>query len=314
MLAHFGRLVGQCKAHHISLLHTGMQREHSSGAVCTRQCVHIDSITPIYGHLLVGKEEEEAECCVELRGAYRSVLGVAWTALTRADLAVYIQALQRRAHAPRIQYCKRLNVVIGCLQRRWCGLRSIQTKHPLNLAAFIDAAFEAQPEEPTGFALRGLAAILCEDRKNDVKPNRITSNANLIDSTVRRVVRSTFGAELDGLVDSIERMLLLQCALHQTYCGTAQSPEEMVALLEHGMMYPPLDICVDARAVYDAISAAYACEPAVSSLKFHLISVGDRMTHGIIRQLCWVDTRDMLADGLTKGGVDRTLLTRVCDE
>ena len=52
-----------------------------------------------------------------LRGAYRSVLGaVAVTALTKADLAVYIQALQRRAHAPRIQECKRFNLAIKYLR------------------------------------------------------------------------------------------------------------------------------------------------------------------------------------------------------
>ena len=35
------------------------------------------------------------------------------------------------------------------------------------------------------------------------------------------------------------------------------------------------------------------------------------MTHGIIRELWWVDTRDMVADGFTKGGIDRTLLHNV---
>ena len=70
-------------------------------------------------------------------------------------------------------------------------------------------------------------------------------------------------------------------------------------------MYPPFDICVDAQAVYDAIGAPDACEPAGSSLKLHLIPVRDRMTHGHIRKLFWVDASDMLADGLTKGGVDR---------
>ena len=48
----------------------------------------------------------------------------------------------------------------------------------------------------------------------------------------RRVVRLPFGAELNGLVDSIAQMLLLQCALHQIYCGTGQFPERMNELLE----------------------------------------------------------------------------------
>ena len=135
--------------------------------------------------------------------------------------------------------------------------------------------------------------------------------ADLVYFTVRRqrrVVRSTFGAELNWLVDSIEQMLSLQIALHHIYCGTGQSPEDMIDLLENGWLYPKLDIAVDARAVYDAVASADAREPQGSSLKLHFISVRGRLTQGIIRRTNWVDTRDMLADVSTKSCIDRTLL------
>ena len=79
-------------------------------------------------------------------------------------------------------------------------------------------------------------------------------------------------------------------------------------------MYPPLDICVDAEAVYYAIAASDVCELAACSLKLHLISVRDRMMHGLDRAFYWVDARDMLADGLTKGGIDRLLLHKVSND
>ena len=88
----------------------------------------------------------------------------------------------------------------------------------------------------------------------------------------------------------------------------------MIDLLEGGKLYPPIEFCVDAKAVFDAISAPDACEFAESSLKLHLISVRDRMTHGLIRRFYWVDTRDMLADGLTKGGIDRLFLHRCSND
>ena len=53
-------------------------------------------------------------------------------------------------------------------------------------------------------------------------PHSKSGKANLLDFVTRkqrRVVRSTFSAELNGLVDSIESMLLLQATLHQVYCG-----------------------------------------------------------------------------------------------
>ena len=317
LLKHLNEKVGQCKADYGSFMHTGIQHEHSAGEVFTHQYVYIDSITPIDTTLFTGKDDEEM-CDSRLHEAYRSVLGaVAWTVLTRAELAVYVQALQRRAHAPRITDCKRLNTVIRYMKRHKCGLKSVTLQRPLKLVAFIDAAFKAQPEEATGLALRGLAATLCEDPGEGKQLHGDNKKANLVDFIVRRqrrVVRFTFSAELNGLVDSIEQMLLLQCTLHQIYCGTTQSPERMIDLLESGKMYLLLNICVDAKAVYDAIAASDACEPAENSLKLHLISVRDRMMHGLIRKLYWVDTRDMLADGLTKGGIDRLLLHRVSND
>ena len=150
---------------------------------------------------------------MEFHDCYRSVLGaVAWVAFTRAHLAVYMQVLQRRVNAPRIQDCKRLHIVIRYFKRHKCGLRSIRVKHPLELVTVTDAAFTAQPDEPMGLVLQGLAAILCEDREGDAKANSTIGKANLADFTARRrrrVVRRTFSAELNGLVDSIEQMLLL---------------------------------------------------------------------------------------------------------
>ena len=141
-----------------------------------------------------------------------------------------------------------------------------------------------------------------------------SGKANLVDFILRRqrrAARSTFSAELNWLVDSIEQMSLVQIALHQVYCGIRQPPEDMIDLLENGGLHPKFDIAVDARALYDAVVAIHAREPQENISKLHFISVRDRLTQGMIRKTHWVDTRDMLADGLTKGGIDRTLLHNV---
>ena len=95
------------------------------------------------------------------------------------------------------------------------------------------------------------------------------------------------------------------------YCGTGRSLERMIRSFESGNMYPPFDRCVDARVAYDAVAATDACEPAGASLKPHLFSVRNRMAHGLVRKSFWVDARDMLADGPTNGGIERTLLHNV---
>jgi len=127
---------------------------------------------------------------------------------------------------------------------------------------------------------------------------------------VRGVVRSTFAAELNALIDSIETLVLLQLVLHQIYCGTGESAEELLHKLEHGSLYPPIDLFVDAQSVSDALAAPDVCTPQEASLKLHLITIRDRINRGLIRSLSWSDTRDMVADALTKGGVDRTVIQK----
>ena len=80
---------------------------------------------------------------------------VALTVLTRVEVAVYVQALQRRAHAARVTDCSRLNVVMRCMQKHKCGLKSVSLRHPLKLVGFTDVASKVQPDEPIGLALRG---------------------------------------------------------------------------------------------------------------------------------------------------------------
>ena len=104
LLKHLDESVGRCKAAYSSFLHTGVQHEHSLGAVFPHDHVYIESIVPVDNNLLTGNEDE-AECCATFREAYRSVLGaVAWTVLSRAELAVYVQALRRSAHTHTTQY------------------------------------------------------------------------------------------------------------------------------------------------------------------------------------------------------------------
>ena len=113
----------------------------SPGVVFTHQYVYIDSITPINPDLLHGLDDE-VECNTTLHEAYRSVLGaVAWIVLTRAELAVYVQNFQRKAHAPNVRDCMKFNVLIRWMKNNKCGLKSVQIKHPLKLTAFTDAAF-----------------------------------------------------------------------------------------------------------------------------------------------------------------------------
>ena len=105
-------------------------------------------------------EDEKLVTLRPLHDFYRSCIGaIAWAVLSRADIAVYVQALQRRGHAPRVLDPKRCNLVIRFLRRHKCGIKTIKLKYQVKLMIFSDAAFKALVDEPIEFALRGLACI-----------------------------------------------------------------------------------------------------------------------------------------------------------
>ena len=212
-----------------SSLHTGIQPEHSLGALLTHQHVYIHSTTPIDNQLSVGKGDEEA-CCAALHEVYGSVLGaVVWTVLTRADLAVYVHALQRMAHAPRVQDCKKLNIAILHLKPHKCGLKNVTLENPSKFVAFIGVAFESQPEEPTVLAIRGLAAALCGDNC-DVEPMSKNSEANFVDFISQM---ATWGSKVD-----VQRRIGRPSRQYRTNVSIAVCTSSD-CLADKGVMYLP---------------------------------------------------------------------------
>lgn len=235
--------------------------------------------------------------------------------MTRADLAVYVQALQMRCAGPRCLDVRRRNLVLRYLRRHRISILYGTVPQPWRIVGYSDSAFRAQEDESSGLALRGLAAVLTTDCQD--KPTSPTEGVNLVDYLVRRlrrVVRSTFSAELNALLDAVESLMLLQLAWHEVLCGTGEAVDCMMASMESGRLEPPIEIVGDARSVFDATKAPDVCDPAEALLKLHLISVRSRLGCGLIRELWWCDTRDMLADALTKGGIDRRLLMRAMDK
>jgi len=175
---------------------------------------------------------------------------------------------------------------------------------PLRLVVFSDSAFKALDDEASGLALRSMVVLLTAD----TGALTVQGRAHMLDFVVRRlkrVVRSTFAAELNALIDAIEAAFLVQLVLHQVQCGTGETPEQLLHRLEHGRLFPGCDLFLDAKSVFDAVVAKDLSAPMESSLLIHIISIRDRLQSGTLKQIGWSDTRDMLADGLNKGSVPR---------
>ena len=304
-------MVGNCTQDWKEFTHTGIEHSQTDGCVYAHQTKYAEQLKPMPLEKLKEVQDEtlvdaaHASMYISLRG------GVAWLVLTRSDISVYVQALQRRAQTPRKEDCKRLNVVARFVKRRPRGLRyrKFHNGIPQALICFSDAAFKALVEESSGLALRGCCILFAETAENELTTGEgLCHMIEFVCRRQRRVVRSTYSAELNGLIDSIETAILVQILFHQIWHGCDQSVAMMAQLQEEGKLEPAIKGAVDAKAVFDSIRASDVCEPAESSLKLHLLAVRDKLLQGILRQLFWVDTRDMLADGLTKGSVNRSAL------
>jgi hypothetical protein len=68
---------------------------------------------------------------------------------------------------------------------------------------------------------------------------------------------------------------------------------------------------IDALSVYAAVTATFIKIPADNGILCHLLYLRELLDTGVLKALIWTDTRDMLADGMTKGAVDRKAITDV---
>ena len=239
---------------------------------------------------------------------YWSVLGaIAWCLLTRPDIAVFVGALQRYSHAPKVIHAKRLNAVVRWAQRNpkklfYGRLGSSET----HLRMYSDAAFKK--EEETGHSMRGAIFVRCSgtDASDMVK----TTKGHLIEfknGAQRRVNRSTFIAELQSACDTQDKGFLIAQLLHEACTGdiSAASGKDK---RDNGGYQVPMALYIDALSVYTAITATFVKIPAENGALCHLLYLRELMEHNVLFALIWTDTRDMLADGLTKGSVDREAL------
>ena len=116
--------------------------------------------------------------------------------------------------------------------------------------------------------------------------------------------RSTFSAELNALLEAIDLGLVLSCFVTEVLQG-ATSAMEVARTIQDGTLETAVHVIGDAHAVFEAVTATEISVPNEKSMLFAVRAVSDYLRNGLIR-LHRVDTRDMLADALTKGSVSRS--------
>ena len=98
--------------------------------------------------------------------------------------------------------------------------------------------------------------------------------------------------------------------LHEIKVGVVTQTEAR-RLREEGGYAVPAALFVDALSVHAAVTATHIKIPAEKSLLSHIRFLRECLDNRVLAAIIWLDTRDMQADGLTKGSVDRAALDEI---
>ena len=262
------------------------------------------------------EEQEVKEFSEELGTLFMSLLGgLAWLVLTRLDICIYVQCMQRHAQAPRVGDIRKLNRLLRWVQKRPAGI--VYLRHRAQdlrwrISAVSDSAFRSLEENTTGLALRGFVILLTAS--TDAHPGGECVILDYGTKKHKRVNRSTFAAELNAAVDTLDIALIVQYTLEEIFCPENATPTALQHAFETGKLHFPVELIIDAKAVFDAISAKEYNMPTEATLVNHLHSIREHLRDGRIARLWWIDTRDMVADGLNKGGLARDPILNLCEK
>ncbi|CAK0813698.1 unnamed protein product, partial [Prorocentrum cordatum] len=279
----FGKLKRQYDCFEcIGIMH---EQDAVTKAIWTHQQHYVQQLRPLQEDQYV-MENEDGQVSVETHAAYMSLLGgIAWMTQTMAPIAVYVSYLQRQAKKPSVGDIRKINRLLKWIMvnSNQLGVRFIELDMTrVRLAVVSDSAFHAME----------IVMLDWYSRKQN------------------NVVRSTYAAELMALLDALGTGTLMNVALTEISEGVCTA-NQMRVRQEAGDLVLKMIAAIDAEAVFDAVSAATIKVTTDKRMFVPTLAVREQIDRLQLSQLSWIDTVDMLADGLTKGELDRAALVKL---
>jgi hypothetical protein len=227
--------------------------------------------------------------------------------VTRADVAVFIGHLQRQTQDPRWRHVRQLNAVVRWMKRRSGVSVFKKVDGPWSVLALPDSSFAAQ--DPDCLAIRAAVLAIVPRDFLDRKLNRLGVQ-DFFSRKQPRVCRSTFAAEAAAVDDGTSCGLVMQALWNEIVDGP-MSGADIQRHMDAGSFRIPLVLGTDNRGVYSASSSSDLKRPAEPHLMYLIKALRDRLDNGTVYSIVWFDTRDMISDCLTKGGISREAILHV---
>ena len=136
---------------------------------------------------------------------------------------------------------------------------------------------------------------------------------HLLDSVCkshRLQVRSSYGAEMLANAHGFDDAYPTLVTLHELNNGVL-SPEQLKYVREHGGLALHITLTTDAESVYKSLTSRDLKVPTEKTLLEDVSWRREVISLGFVQCVQWCDTRDMTADGHTKGCIDRAFLLQL---
>ena len=314
------RVFGKCKLDKHQFTNCAVQYTLlEDGSVVTDQDAYIHQLRPIVHAELTGAPAEKestknvSDQFVSLRGA------LAYTTLTQSWIQVYIVALQR-VQQPTNLDVRRLNAVTRKLQKE----PQKQIFPAMECSRICDIHTDSgyrrmeQVDDVKGYGMRGMNLIRRGQLRNKQRlgtsgkhgPNTSYDGIHLIESICKShklTIRSSYGAEALAAAHGVEDAYPSLITLMEIRQGV-MTASQLKECREKGTLKLCVMLTIDAESVYKSLTSRELKAPAEKTLLGHISWLRELLSLGIINNIQWCDTRDMTADGHTKGIVDRKLL------
>jgi len=126
----------------------------------------------------------------------------------------------------------------------------------------------------------------------------------------RLTIRSSYGAELLAASHGYDDAYPILVTLVELRDGVL-TPEELKGYREEGGLALKVVLTTDAEGVYKSLTSRDLKTPTEKTLLGHVCWIRELLQLKLIQAIQWCDTRDMVADGHTKGSIDRELLLQL---
>ena len=237
----------------------------------------------------------------ELHTLARSLLGaLSWVTQSRHEIQVFVGLCQRSAEQLKYRHAQVLNLSLKWIQQHHSGMRYSEFDGSSAFYCIVDSAFRA--DEPDCLALRADIMGLCQHTDTQVGGKLHTFVTT--SKKQSRVNRNTFSAEAGAVGDAISMCIVLAGLLHEIDKGSCPATT-LANCAENGGFSRKIIVFTDSESFFKACTATEIQLPTERHLAYTVMKVREWLERDIVSELIWIDTRDMLCDGFTKGSISR---------